>query len=108
MCQWIADNFDFNEDTLTGNDTTQIMGIITCQTPRNINIAVFRCRPSAADLLEKEKFGSIVKPYKSPMKSKLSNVVLDELNIDCSNRDFYFLLDTLWLYSSEFHPSPPN
>ena len=110
FCQWIADNFDFNEDTLTGSDTTHVMGIITCQTPGNIskNITVPRCRPSAAELLEKGNFGSIIKPYKSPVKSKLSNVVLEELSIDCSNRDYYLLLDTLWLYSSKLHPSPPN
>ena len=22
FCQWVADNFDFNEDSLTGQDTT--------------------------------------------------------------------------------------
>ena len=29
--QWVADNFDYNEDTLTGHDTTHVMGIIACQ-----------------------------------------------------------------------------
>ena len=83
------------------------MGIITCQTPGNIskNITVPRCRPSAAELLKKGNFGAIVKPYKSPVKSKLLNVVLEELSIDCSNRDYYLLLDTLWLYSSKLHPN---
>lgn len=27
-----ADNFDYNNDTLMGHDTTHIMGIIACQT----------------------------------------------------------------------------
>ena len=31
FCQWVADNFDFNEDTLTGLDTTHVMGMIACQ-----------------------------------------------------------------------------
>ena len=29
FCQWAADNFDFNEDTLTGENTTHTMGIIS-------------------------------------------------------------------------------
>ena len=65
-------------------------------------------RPSAAELLEKGNFGAIVKPYKSPVKNQLLNVVLEEFSIDCSNRDYYLLLDTLWLYSSKLHPSPSN
>ena len=28
----MADNFDYNEDTTTGHDTTHVMGIIACQT----------------------------------------------------------------------------
>jgi hypothetical protein len=31
FCQWVADNFDYNEDTLTGQDTTHVMGMIACQ-----------------------------------------------------------------------------
>ena len=31
FCQWVADNFDFNEDTLTGQDTTHVIGMIVCQ-----------------------------------------------------------------------------
>ena len=33
FCQWVAYNFDYNEDTLTGHDTTHVMGLITCQSP---------------------------------------------------------------------------
>ena len=35
ICQWVANNFDYNEDTITrsGHDSTHVMGIITCQTP---------------------------------------------------------------------------
>ena len=29
--QWVADNFDYNEDVITGHDTTHVMGIIACQ-----------------------------------------------------------------------------
>lgn len=32
FCQWIADNFDHNEDSATGDDSTHVMGIIACQT----------------------------------------------------------------------------
>ena len=34
FCQWVADNFDFNEDTLHGKNTTHVMGIISCITPK--------------------------------------------------------------------------
>ena len=30
FCQWVADNFDLNEDTIFGENTTHVMGIITC------------------------------------------------------------------------------
>ena len=33
FCQWVADNYDFIEDTLNGSNSTHTMGIITCQTP---------------------------------------------------------------------------
>jgi len=26
FCQWVADNFDYNEDTISGHDTTHTMG----------------------------------------------------------------------------------
>ena len=30
FCQWVADNFDINEDTISGENTTHVMGIIMC------------------------------------------------------------------------------
>ena len=31
FCQWLADNFDHNEDTVLGRGTSHMMGVITCQ-----------------------------------------------------------------------------
>ena len=31
FCHWVADNFDLNGDTQTGNNTAHTLGIITCQ-----------------------------------------------------------------------------
>ena len=31
FCQWVADNFDYNEDSATGHDSTHVMGITGCQ-----------------------------------------------------------------------------
>ena len=33
--QFIADNFDHNEDTTTGVNTTHVIGIISCETPKS-------------------------------------------------------------------------
>ena len=33
--QFIADNFDYNEDTNTGLNTTHVMDIILCETPES-------------------------------------------------------------------------
>ena len=32
--QFIADNFDHNKDTTTGDNITHVMGIISCETPK--------------------------------------------------------------------------
>ena len=55
FCQWVADNFDYNEDTTTGHDTTLVMGVIACQTPYRTDqgaTTVKRKLTSAAEIVK--------------------------------------------------------
>ena len=67
FCQWVADNFDWNEDILTGHDTMRVMGIIACQTPRNADCCLdaIQCKSiKAADVMKAGNFGDLIKHYR--------------------------------------------
>ena len=66
FCQWIADNFYYNEDTVTGSDSTYTMGIIACQTPagKNTEFTRIKRRPvTAENLLRTGEFGLLMKEF---------------------------------------------
>ena len=68
FCHWVADNFDLNEDTQTGHNTTHAIGIITCQVSNsdatNIpKLQVKRQTVSTDDIVIAGDFTSTIKPY---------------------------------------------
>ena len=113
FCQWVADNFDYNEDTVSGHDTTHVMGIISCQTITTNNntkseVVVPRRNVSASDILEAGNFGSVIQPYKQPLYSLAGDVRIKPIipvNVDIIK---HHMLDTLWLYSSLLQTYVPN
>ncbi len=111
FCQWVADNFDYNEDTLTEHDTTHVMGIITCQTPGSVDKRVetiSRKNITAEEIANAGHFGDFVIPYKSKSKTIMVYVMIKPVcpvNITVTN---YEHMDTLWLYSSRQFSNPPN
>ena len=112
FCQWVADNFDYNEDTVSGHNTTHVMGIIACQqTSKKDAIhtsSIQRQSISAAEVAEAGDFGEIIRPYRPPSKSLMADVrirAVQPVNLHVSQFEH---LDTLWLYSSLLSPNPPN
>ena len=81
--QFIADNFDHNEDTTTGANTTYVMGIISCETPKS-EFTMFqpikRDDISSAKLLEAAKFNDNIKVYSKPSISKFKQLVLRKIS----------------------------
>ena len=61
--QFIADNFDHNEDTTTRANTTYVMGIISCETPKSeftLFQPIQRQQISSEQLLEAGKFNDAI------------------------------------------------
>lgn len=107
--QWVADNFDHNEDTLNGHQSTHVMGVITCQAPaQNCPIQIARRKLSSSDLLIEGNFGNIVRPYRAPSKSLMSDVKFQEMQKPTISMLKFLELDTLWLLSSVYIKSTPN
>lgn len=83
FCQWIADNFDYNEDTLAGHDTTHVMGIIACQTPQSIDErgqAIQRKNVTAEEIVHAGQFGDIIRPYKPRSKNVMADIQITPVN----------------------------
>lgn len=111
FCQWVADNFDYNEDTLTGHDTTHVMGVITCQTPRTTDQkgeVIPRRNVTAAEIVSAGDFGDIIRPYKPPATNKMADVNIKAVNPVQVPITRFEHMDTLWLCSSLLHHNPPN
>ena len=78
FCQWIADNFDKNEDTVTGHGTSHTMGIIGCQSGTDKvqqMQPIKRTKVSAKDILDEGHFGN------APVRLALPTVL--RLSYDC-------------------------
>ena len=109
FCQWVADNFDYNEDTLNGQQTTHVMGIVTCQTPaKTSNVQVQRGKVSSSDILSAGNFGNVIRPYKQPVKNLMSAVRFKEIPKVSVSTQKFLELDTLWLLASIYNHSAPN
>ena len=111
FCQWVADNFDWNEDILTGHDTTHVMGIIACQTPRNADCCVKAIQHKnikAVNIIKARNFGDLIKHYTQPNANVMKEIKFATLSTVDLPMGQYEHLDTLWLYSSLLHPTAPN
>ena len=109
FCQWVADNFDYNDDTISGHDTTHTMGIITCQTNANCRVKVIqRKNTTTEEIVKAGNFNDIIIPYNQPAKSMMSDLCIKAIRpVSVALKEF-ILLDTLWLCSSLLTNNPPN
>ena len=109
--QFIADNFDHNEDTTTGGNTTHVMGVISCETPKSDLTKlqpIKRREISSAQLLESARFNDNIKIYDKPSKSKFKQMILKkraDLDIDTT---LYAKLDSYWIFCSLAIKNTPN
>ena len=98
FCQWVADNFDYNKDTISGHDTTHTMGIITCQTKTNANCRVKviqRKNTTTEEIVKAGNFNDIIRPYNQPAKSMMSDLCIKAVRpVSVALKEF-ILLDTL-------------
>ena len=112
--QFIADNFDHNEVTTTGANTTHAMGIISCETHKS-EFTMFqpikREDISSAKLLEAAKSNDNIKVYSKPSKSKFKQLVLRKISKDIflnTETATYQKLDLYWIFCGLFMKNAPN
>ena len=112
FCQWVADNFDYNEDTISGHNTTHVMGIIACQQTSSSDTRytnnIQRNNVTAVEVAKTGDFGGIIRPYRPPSKCAMADVrirAVQPVNFPVTHFEH---LNTLWLYSSLLSPNPPN
>jgi len=113
VCQWVADNFDYNEDSLTGHDSTHVMGIIACQVKTSDDQTCYsplikRGRAATADILSCGTFTKMIMPYKQPVRSKLADVVFEPICAVNMPTSVFHHLDNLWLISSKLDTMAAN
>ena len=103
--QFIANNFDHDEDTTTGASTTHVMGIISAEYPKS---KFSRMQPnvkkhvSSKTMVETADLGNLVKAYEKPRISKFNKIVLKKPVIPEVDTSRFDKLDTFWLLSSLF------
>ena len=111
FCQWVTDNFDFNEDTLIGKNTTHTMGIISCISPKSdfgSYLKIPRKQTTPTELLQIAERSISLKTYKPLPVSMLSEVKLVSVQENLLPLDQFLFMDNLWLYSTLFTKQPPK
>ena len=109
--QLIADNFDHSKDTTTGADTTHVIGIISCETPKSefkMFQPIKREDISSAKLFEAAKFNDNIKIYSKPSKSKFKQLVLRKKYNSNIETTTYQKRDLYWIICGLFMKNTPN
>ena len=63
---------------------------------------------SAAEIVKAGVFGQLIKPCKPNARGKIADVTFLQMKPVKLQTMLYGLVDTLWLFSSHIHQSPPN
>ena len=109
--QFIADNFDHNEDTKTGDNTTHVMGIISSHAPQaqsKNTTMIKREKLSATKMTSCLALGHLVKPYEKPVVSRFKDVKLKTVTLKDLDLTVHQVADTFWQISGMFINTPPN
>ena len=112
--QFIADNFDHNEDTTTGGNTTHVMGIISSLAPRpelretSLIKREIVSNMSAAKMMSQLALGHLIKPYQKPAISRFKSSKLKTVTGNDLDLTSHQVADTFWQISGLFINSPPN
>ncbi|XP_048253265.1 uncharacterized protein LOC124140320 [Haliotis rufescens] len=101
FCQWIADNFDYNEDTISGHNSTHVMGIIACQTPASTQkLSVRRQKNYATDILAAGDFSNI-QPYRNHHTNAMAKVKFNPVvEVIVPKLKQFLFQDIVWMLSN--------
>ena len=109
--QYIADNFDHNEDTTTGDNTTHVMGIISCDTPKSEYMKsqpIKRTKMLSGEMMDVVKLNHLLRTYEKPNVSKFKKIKLKKIVPFNLNIKTFQKLDTFWHLSALFMENTPN
>ena len=100
--QFIADNFDHNEDTTTGAVTTHVMGLISSEYPKSDTLAllpILKQNITSQKMTDSANLKGLIKTYERPSVSKFKKVVVkasDPSQLDTSIQEYhlYSIIET--------------
>ena len=111
FCQWVADNFGLNEDTISSENTTHVMGIITCINAKPESIMPIDVPRKTVSNKEIVNAGSLIHyldKYRPRCDSPLFELQIKELQKTITAITNFISLDLLRSFSSLFVINPPN
>lgn len=77
FCQWVADNFNHNEDSSSGHETTHVIVIISCQNsasePQYFQ-PILQQKATTSDLVMKDTLGDMIQRYRRSANSNCINI----------------------------------
>ena len=109
--QFIANNFDHNEDTTTGACTTHVMGFISSQYPKSDTLLtqpIMKQTITSEKMIDLVNVRGFVKMYEKPSISKFKKTFVKACNPSQLDASLYDILDTFWLLLNSFMDKPPN
>ena len=109
--QFIADNFDHNEDITTVACTTYVIGLISSQYPKSDTLSkqpIMKQTITSEKMIDLANVRGLVKMYEKPSMSKFKKTFVKACNPSQLDTSLYHILDTFWLSSSSFMDKPPN
>ena len=109
--QFIADNFDHNEDTTTGSGTTHVMVLTSSEFPKSDGLStqpIMKQNITSGQMIEKVDLRNLVKFYEKPNISKFKKTLVKGCVPSQLDTSLYNILDTFWFISSPFLEKPPN
>ena len=101
--QFIADNFDHNEDTTTGACTTHVLGLISSQYPKSDALPsqpIMKRMITSEKMIDLANVRGFVKLYKKPNISKFKKTFVKACDPSQLVTSLHGILDTFWLLPS--------
>ena len=95
--QFIADNFDHNEDTATRACTTHVMGLISSQYPKSNTLstqAIMKQTITSEKMADLANVRDLVKMYEKPNISKFKKTFVKGCEPSQLDTSLYDILDT--------------
>ena len=98
--QFIADNFDHNEDTTTGACTIHVMGLISSQYPKSDTLStqpIMKQTITTEKMIDLANVRDLVKMFEKPSISNFKKTFVKDCDPSQLDTSLYYILDTLRL-----------